>query len=169
MVLGVSLTHFTAEPHPTVSGGFQNLRLVKTAQNSFVNAIRDVYRSDPDFEFGKRILCVVASGSWIYKALDIDYNKAWESVKLCIMKSVCGDCERGAISSSAQNSLFKLEQDVLKQFPEISSIEMAVLNCFYKHFDFTAYKGLVETTENNSVFTPIEKPFGSVHGRLTKE
>ncbi|CRK89803.1 CLUMA_CG003441, isoform A [Clunio marinus] len=158
------------EYFPTVISGIKNLRVLKTAQSSFVNFVDDEYRTLPDQK--DRIFSTIIDCDWEYmKIPDIDYDKSWEVVKHCILKNFAGDLVCGTPSPSVQHTLYTAEKEALERVPAINTIEMTMPNKHYFAFDFSKFKGLeIESTnDGDTVFLPLDKPSGVIYGKLNRK
>lgn len=115
------------------------------------------------------ICSTVVDCSWEYgRNPQVDYDKAWELVKYCILKNFAGDLDRGIASPSVQNTLYLAEKDALEQIPEINSIEMTLPNKHYVNIDFTKFKEIVQN-EDETVFLPLVKPSGVIYLKLNRK
>lgn len=157
-----------AEYYPTVTSGIKGLHVLKTTQSSFVNFVDDEYRTLPDQN--DRIFSTVVDCNWEYRKIpDIDYDKSWDIVKLCILRNFAGDLDCGTPSPSVQNTLYMAEKEALEDIPSINSIEMTMPNKHYIDFDFSKLQGLEGSGEDNKVFLPLEKPSGVIYGKLNRK
>lgn len=156
------------EYFPIVSSGIRNLHVLKTTQSSFVNFVDDEYRTLPDQT--DRIFSTIVDCCWEYRKIpDINYDEAWEVVKHCILHNFAGDLDCGTPSPSVQNTLYTAEKEALEKVPAISSIEMTMPNKHYISFDFSKFKGLEGTNDDQSVFLPLDKPSGVIYGKLDRK
>lgn len=141
---------------------------MKTTQSSFVNFVDDEYRTLPDQN--DRIFSTVVDCTWEYRKIpEIDYDKSWGVVKLCILRNFAGDLDCGTPSPSVQNTLYMAEKDALAEIPAINSIEMTMPNKHYIDFDFSKLQGLEGSNEDNKVFLPLDKPSGVIFGKLNRK
>lgn len=169
--------------------GIKNLRLLKTAQTTFVGFHRDAYRTLKDqFEkvlrLAKRaskhhrminVHCCISStnlsSTWTYKddLTVIDYNNVWKRAKDCIIKSWGGDVVEGVLSTCIQFSIQTAETSVLQTIPEISSIEILMPNLLYGDFDFTRFESLTADSGKRKIYLPVEKPAGIVFAKMVRK
>lgn len=114
------------------------------------------------------VFSTVVDCSWVYqKNPKLDYDRAWELVKYCILKNFAGDLDRGTPSPSVQNTLYLAEKDALEQISQIESIEMTLPNKHYVNIDFSKFKTLVDN-EVETVFLPLDKPSGVIYLKLNR-
>jgi len=155
-----------AEKDPIVVSGIKGMTLLKTTQSSFVNFINDAYRTLPDAN--DRIFSTVVDCSWQYrKNTTIDYDKAWELVKYCIVSNFAGDLDQGIPSPSVQNTLYLAEKSALNEIPAIDFIEMTLPNKHYVNIDFSKFGDLVPGGDE-TVFLPLDKPSGVIYLKLAR-
>lgn len=158
----------SSEYFPTVVSGIKQLHVLKTTQSSFVNFVDDEYRTLPDQN--DRIFSTVVDCSWEYRKIpDVDYDKSWDFVKLCILHNFAGDLDCGTPSPSVQNTLYTAEKEALEMVPAINWIEMTMPNKHYVNFDFSKLKGLEGSSEDDTVFLPLDKPSGVIYGKLHRK
>lgn len=146
----------------------KKLHVLKTTQSSFVNFVDDEYRTLPDQK--DRIFSTEVDCSWEYRKIpDIDYDKAFELVKHCILKNFAGDLDMGTPSPSVQNTLYTAEKEALENVSAINWIEMTMPNKHYVNFDFSKLKGLEGSNDDETVYLPLEKPSGVIYGKLDRK
>lgn len=147
--------------------GLKNMRILKTTQSSFVNFVADEYRTLPDMD--DRIFSTIVDCKWEYRRVpDINYDKAFETVKQCILHNFAGDLDKGIPSPSVQHTLYEAEKEALESIPAIDNIEMTMPNKHYVNFDFSQFKGIEGSNEESSVYLPLDKPSGTIYGKLDR-
>lgn len=157
----------TPEYFPKVISGLKNMRILKTTQSSFVNFVADEYRTLPDME--DRIFSTVVDCQWEYRRVpDINYDKSFETIKQCILHNFAGDLDKGIPSPSVQHTLYEAEKEALESIPSIDNIEMTMPNVHYVNFDFSKFQGLEGTSEDSTVYLPLDKPSGTIYGKLDR-
>ncbi|KAH8271087.1 hypothetical protein KR018_007369 [Drosophila ironensis] len=155
------------DPKQTVITGIKGLRVLKTTQSSFVNFVDDEFRSLPDQY--DRIFSTVVDCSWEYSDTNnLDFLKAWQTVKNIIIRNFAGDPQVGVSSPSVQHTLFLSERQVLDVLPQVSVISMTMPNKHYFNFDTKPFQKLVPG-ENNEVFIPVDKPHGTIYAQLARK
>ncbi|XP_046643712.1 uricase-like [Daphnia pulicaria] len=150
---------------PTIESGLKDLRVLKTTQSSFVNFVNDDYRSLPDAS--DRVFSTVITSRWEYSTVNVDFCKAWNTVKDAIMKVFAGPADKGIYSPSVQNTLHLTEKLVLDSVPEINYIEMILPNKHYINVDLSKFKN-VGFAHNDTVLQPLDKPSGNIRAALTR-
>lgn len=158
---------FPIEFFPKVISGLKNMRILKTTQSSFVNFVDDEYRTLPDMS--DRIFSTIVDCQWEYRKIpDVKYDESFEKVKMCILHNFAGDLDKGIASPSVQHTLYSAEEDALEKIKAIENIEMTMPNKHYINFDFSQFKGIEGTNEDTTVCLPLEKPSGTIYGRLDR-
>jgi urate oxidase len=143
------------------------MRILKTTQSSFVNFVDDEYRTLPDAK--DRIFSTEVDCHWEYRKIpDINYDKSFELVRLCILRNFAGDLDRGIPSPSVQHTLYNAEKEAMQENSAIQNIEMTMPNKHYINFDFSKLKGLEGVGDDDSVYLPLDKPSGVIYGKLDR-
>ncbi|KZS21625.1 uricase [Daphnia magna] len=150
---------------PVVESGLKDLRVLKTTQSAFVNFVADDYRSLPDAS--DRVFSTVITSRWVYSTTNVDYCKAWNTVKDSILSVFSGPADKGIFSPSVQNTLHLTEKLVLDSIPEINYIEMILPNKHYVNVDLSKFKN-VGFAHNDTVLQPLDKPSGNIRAALTR-
>lgn len=99
----------------------------------------------------------------------MDFDKAWELVKYCILRNFAGDLDKGKPSPSVQNTLYLAEKDALEQIKAINWMEMTLPNVHYVNIDFSKFNSLVSTEVEETVFLPLDKPSGIIYLKLARK
>ena len=112
----------------------------------------------------------VVDCSWLYrKNPEIDYDKAWELVKYCILRNFAGDLDEGIPSPSVQNTLYLAEKTALNEIPQMNLIEMTLPNKHYVNIDFSKFSELVPgPSGDETVFLPLDKPSGVIYLKMNR-
>lgn len=156
------------EYYPTVTSGIKGLHVLKTTQSSFVNFVDDEYRTLPDQS--DRIFSTIVDCNWEFRKIpEINYDKSFDLVKQCILRNFAGDLDCGTPSPSVQNTLYMAEKEALEIVPSINNIEMTMPNKHYVNFDFSKFKGLEGSSDDDTVYLPLDKPSGVIYGKLDRK
>lgn len=113
----------------------------------------------------------VVDCSWEYsKNPHVDFDKAWELVKHCILHNFAGDLDKGIPSPSVQHTLYLAEKDALEQIKAINWMEMTMPNVHYVNIDFSKFNSQFFNNEaEETVFLPLEKPSGVIYLKLARK
>lgn len=149
-----------------VESGLNKLQVLKTTQSAFVNFYRDEYASLPDME--DRIFSTVVKANWKYDSIaNVNFDQAFEKVKLAILKGFAGCPDRGVYSPSVQQSMYLIQKDVLNQLRQVGEIYMQMPNKHYFSVDLSKFPRVGSKT-NDQVFLPVDKPSGMIEATLTR-
>ncbi|CAO1408798.1 unnamed protein product [Diamesa hyperborea] len=157
------------ELYPVITSGIKDLRVIKTTNSTFVNFINDEFRTLKDMP--DRIFGTIVDASWKYaENSQIDFDKAWEDVKYCILRNFAGDPDKGVVSLCLQNFVYLAEKSALDTVPEITEMEMTMPNKNYETVDFTRFPSSLvkDGPTKDTVFIPIDDPSSLVHGKLVR-
>ena len=111
----------------------------------------------------------IVDASWKYaENSQIDFDKAFEDVKYCILRNFAGDIDSGVASLCLQNYIYLAEKSALDTVSEIVEIEMTMPNKSYENVDFSKFPSLVDGQSKETVFIPIDDPSSLVHGKLVR-
>lgn len=148
--------------------GLEGMRLLKTTQSSFVNFVKDEFRTLPDQE--DRIFSTIVSASWRYTdTANIDFGRTWITVIKVIKDNFSGPADSGIYSPSVQHTLYKIIKDVLLQLSEVSQMKMTMPNKHYFNIDMSKFETITGGKYNNEVFLPVDKPSGVISGTLGRK
>lgn len=131
-----------------------------------MNFVNDEYRSLPDAY--DRIFSTVVDCSWEYNTNNVQFCQTWTKVKDVIVKNFAGDPNVGVASPSVQNTIYLTQKEVLDTLSHVEVIQMTMPNKHYFNFDTKPFQGLVPG-ENNEVFVPVDKPHGTIYGKLARK
>ncbi|ALC39438.1 Uro [Drosophila busckii] len=155
------------DPKQKVISGIKGLRVLKTTQSSFVNFVKDEFRSLPDQY--DRLFSTVVDCSWEYSDTEtVNFGNAWQLIKNIILKNFAGDPNVGVSSPSVQHTLYLSEKQVLDVLPQVSVISMTMPNKHYFTFDTKPFQQVVPG-DNNEVFIPVDKPHGTIYAQLARK
>jgi len=142
-----------------IESGITNLIVLKTTGSGFVGYHKDentTLQETTDRIFSTSVTC-----KWKFntKSSTIDFNKYWEGAKKIIY-------ERFALeySKSVQETLRKIGDNIVNNFPEIDEVHLVMPNRHAFQFNLTPF-GLPNT---NTIFQPIREPAGMIEGTITR-
>jgi len=140
-----------------VEAGIDDLVILKSSGSAFEGYIKDAYTTLK--ETRDRIFATAVRATWRYAAGPVDFNARWEGIRQTILDTFAGHDSR-----SVQHTLHAIGQEVLKRFPEVSEIQLALPNKHALLVDLAPF-GL---DNPNEVFLPIDEPSGYIEGRLVR-
>lgn len=152
---------------PAITSGLKGLRVIKTTQSGFEHFIHDEFATLPDTH--ERIFSTIVYARWHYASTNgVDYDKAWNTVRNCILDAFAGPPDTGIFSPSVQNTLYIAQKDVLERIPQMSHIEVELPNKHYVPVDFSKLSR-VAGTHNDEVFLPYDAPAGNIKAILGRK
>eukprot|EP00094_Tigriopus_californicus_P003317 TCALIF_03190-PA protein Name:"Similar to Uro Uricase (Drosophila pseudoobscura pseudoobscura)" AED:0.13 eAED:0.13 QI:0/0.5/0.4/1/0.75/0.8/5/106/291 len=149
-----------------VESGLNKLQVLKTTQSAFVNFYRDEFASLPDME--DRIFSTVVKANWTYDTIaNVNFDQAFEKVKLAILRGFAGCPDRGVYSPSVQQSMYLIQKDILDQIRQLRDVYMQMPNKHYFSVDLSKFPRVGSKT-NDEVFLPVDKPSGMIEATLAR-
>lgn len=156
----------------TISSGIKDFKLLKTTQSGFENFIQDEYTSlkvSRDRILASKIFLMYKfdDSKLNVACKDIDYNHIWKSVKNKLIETFAGPPNVGEYSTSAQQTMYKIADKILKEVPEIARIEITMPNLHYFLYDLSKIGD--KSTNNITVFYPTELPYGNINCKVERQ
>lgn len=146
----VSVTYSRAGM-PSVSSGFANMAILKTAKSGFAGYIKD--RLTTLKETHDRLLGTLAAAEWKYAMPEVKYVNA----RACIMDALLSTFAEHD-SLSVQQTLFAMGKAALEAAPEIAEIRLQMPNKHCNLVDLSAFG----QDNPNHIFVPTDEPHGSI-------
>jgi urate oxidase len=140
----------------TVSSGFENLWLLKTARSAFAGYIKD--RLTTLKETQDRLFGTLATAEWQYGGTGpLDFNTLRQRVETALLKTFAEHDSR-----SVQQTLYAMARAALEEVREISEIHLQMPN---KHCNLI-YLSPFGQDNPNQIFVPTDEPHGSIEARV---
>ncbi|XP_067057505.1 uricase-like isoform X2 [Acropora muricata] len=95
----------------------------------------------------------------------VDFDSCWNFAKNTILDEFAGPPQTGVYSPSVQNTLYKAEERILNNIPQIGYIEMAMPNIHY----FTVNMAPFGMTNKDEILMPADKPAGLIKAALSRK
>jgi urate oxidase len=140
------------------TAGIDQLLILKTAHSAFEGYPRPIYTTLP--ETIDRLLATSLTASWRYRASDVEFGVAWETVRLILL-----DVFATHDSKSVQHTLYAMGQAVLDRVSEVISITLVMPNKHHLPFDLSRL-GL---ENRNEIFVPTDEPHGLIEATLVRD
>jgi len=158
---GSSVTTLTQERGmpPTVTGGIQGLRLLKTTGSAFSGYPTDAYTTLP--ETRDRIMATTVEARWGTIEADLDHTALAATVPTTFSAAFA----RHDASESLQHTLHTMGSAVLDAHPEVTWIRFRMPNEHHNLADLSPY-GL---DNPNMVYVVAGDPSGLIEGVVTRE
>jgi urate oxidase len=142
----------------TLQSGIENLTVLRTADCSFTDFLRDPYTTVRDA--GDRILSSSLSAVWTFADAEASYSTVYHGVRKMLLETFATH-----ESKSLQHTLYAMGQAVLDNFDMIREIRLSLPEKQYLLLDLKPF-GM----ENyNEVFQPMEEPQGIAEATLRRE
>ena len=143
----------------TVEAGIDDLLVLKTTNSGWEGFLRERYTTL--LETGDRILSTVIAANWSYGAdLELDFDRLWQGVWQRILETFTDH-----YSPSVQNTLFRMGEAVLEEFPEIRKIHFSLPNRHHLLYDLSRF-GM---ENDNEIFHATSEPYGLIEGTVERE
>jgi urate oxidase len=141
----------------TIEAGIDDLTILKSAGSGFAGYIKDPYTTLK--ETNDRIFATAVRATWRYADGKVDFNERWDAIRHTIVGTFAEH-----ESLSVQHTLHAIGQEVLKQFSDVSEIQLTMPNKHALLVDLSPF-GL---DNPNEVFLPIDEPSGYIEGKLVR-
>src|SRR5260370_1172684 len=139
----------------TIESGIDDLVILKSSGSAFEGYIQDPYTTLKETK--DRIFATAVRAVWGYKSGAVDFNASWDGIRKTVI-----DTFAGHESLSVQHTLHAIGKQVLKAFPDVAEIQIAMPNKHALLVDLSPF-GL---DNPNEVFLPIDEPSGYIEGKL---
>ena len=141
----------------TVTGGLDDLLLLKSSRSAFAGFLRDEFTTLADAH--DRILATSLTASWQYTHAGLAFGPAWRIVRASLVEAFAAHESR-----SVQHTLYAMGQAVLDAVDDVRSIHLVMPNKHHLPFDVARF-GIEDCRE---VFVATDEPFGRIEATLTR-
>jgi urate oxidase len=153
----------TADPRVLrVTGGITGMEIFKSSDSAFSGFYRDEYTTLAETE--DRILATSVDATWVYAPDHTRsgeaYNRVWTIAEEAILQ-VFATHE----SPSLQATLHEMGGRLLRDAPEVASVQFSMPNQHHILFDLSPF-GL---DNENEIFYGTDSPFGIITGEVSRE
>jgi urate oxidase len=153
----VSVTYLR-DGMPSVTSGFANMAILKTAKSAFAGYIKDKLTTLK--ETHDRLLGTLATAEWRYAMSEVKYADA----RACITDALLSAFAEHD-SLSVQQTLFAMGKAALKAASEITEIRLQMPNKHCNLVDLSAFG----QDNPNHIFVPTDEPHGSIEACVRRE
>jgi len=136
-----------------VEAGIGDVYVLKTTNSGWEGFLRERFTTLP--ETNDRILATIVTSKWVYNTTDADFDRLWNGVLDQTLKTFTDH-----YSPSAQNTLYRTGDAVLKGFPEIEKIWYSLPNVHHIVYDLERF-GI---ENDNEIFHATQDPYGQIEG-----
>jgi urate oxidase len=141
----------------SVTSGFENLVIMKTANSAFEGYIQDSLTTLPPAK--DRLLGTAVRANWNYKRHDVDFNSLRVKVREILLSTFAAH-----ESKSLQHTLYAMGKAVLEEIAEVEDIELAMPNKHCLLVDLSRFG----QDNPNEIFVPVDEPHGNIQARLRR-
>jgi urate oxidase len=140
-----------------VRSGLTGLALVKTTGSGFTGFLRDEFTVLAETE--DRILATAVEAGWTWQRTPESYAAARPKVQAAVEGVFAGP-----YSPSVQHTLYAAGQAALEAVPEIATLTLRLPNRHHVAVDLTPFG----RSNENVVFTVMDRPYGLIEGTVTR-
>lgn len=141
-----------------VVSGLKDLVVLKSTGSEFHGYPKDKYTTLP--ETTDRVLATAVTARWRYQSLDVDWAKAFASVRDALLRAFAT-----THSLALQQTLYTMGETVLAEHDEIAEIRLSLPNKHHFTVDLSPF-GL---DNPNEVFYAADRPYGLIEGTVIKD
>jgi urate oxidase len=146
-----------------VLAGLVDLVVLKTTGSEFWGFPRDRYTTLA--ETRDRILATAVTARWRYTRTDLDFDACFAGVRTALLETFAS-----THSLALQQSLYRMGEAVLEQFPDVAEIRMSMPNRHHFLQDLSAY-GLDNAPDGTGpvVYHAADRPYGLIEGTVLRD
>ena len=144
--------------HTTVTSGFDNLVVLKTANSAFTGFIRDSLTTLP--ESTDRLFGTAMRVEWKYRSSSLPFAALRTRLRDTLLTAFAEHD-----SKSVQHTLYAMAEAALESTPEILEMELAMPNKHCLLVDLSRFG----QTNANEIFVPTDEPYGNIVARICRQ
>jgi urate oxidase len=146
-----------------VLAGLADLVVLKTTGSEFWGFPRDRYTTLADTR--DRILATAVTARWRYTRTDLNFDACFAGVRTALLETFAS-----THSLALQQSLYRMGEAVLEQFPDVAEIRMSMPNRHHFLQDLSAY-GLDNVPDGAGpvVYHAADRPYGLIEGTVLRD
>ncbi len=141
-----------------LSGGLDELYLLKTTGSAFGGFLKDRYTILPETD--DRILATELDAHWRYAGSMLDFSKEREACRDALVRAFAHHDD----SRSVQHTLWRMGTAVLEAAPNLEEVTLSMPNLHHVAVDL-AYCGI---QNDGRVFVVTDKPSGRIEGTVRR-
>jgi urate oxidase len=142
----------------SVTAGFENLVIMKTANSAFEGYIQDSLTALPPAK--DRLLGTAVQAIWNYTRPDANFNSLRVKIGDILLEQFANH-----ESKSVQHTLYAMGKAVLEEIAEVEEIELAMPNKHCLLVDLSRFG----QDNPNEIFMPVDEPHGNIQARLRRQ
>ncbi len=141
-----------------VTSGIKGLLILKTTDSAFTDYIKDQFTTLK--ETNDRILATECEVSWMYNSNNLKFTELFEKIRKTLLRTFAFHK-----SLSAQQTLYAMGEEVLKENNEVKEISLIMPNKHHIPFNLEQF-GM---ENKNEIFIATDEPFGYITGTIVRE
>lgn len=142
----------------SVTVGFENLVIMKTANSAFEGYIQDSLTTLPPAK--DRLLGTALQANWKYTRPDVDFSSLRVRIREILLATFAVH-----ESKSVQHTLYAMGKAVLEEIPQLEDIELTMPNKHCLLVDLSRFG----QDNPNEIFVPVDEPHGNIQARLRRQ
>jgi urate oxidase len=147
------------EPTPHVISGLKDLVVLKSTGSEFKGYLKDEYTTLPEAD--DRILATSLVARWRHTSTDVDWNKAYDSVRDTLLELFATTYSR-----ALQETLHAMGQAVLERHPDVAEIRFSAPN---KHHFLVDFSRFPDVENHGEVFIAADRPYGLIEASVLRD
>lgn len=145
------------DQNTTITAGFHDLQLLKTAKSAFSGYLKDDLTTLP--ETRDRVFGTAIEARWTYSSQPADFDRTRTLARETMLRVFSNH-----VSESVQHTLHDMAQAALAAVSEISEITLAMPNKHCLLIDLSRFG----QTNPNEIFVPTDEPHGYIEATFTR-
>jgi urate oxidase len=142
-----------------VISGLKDLIVLKSTGSEFKGYLKDEYTTLAETD--DRILATSLVARWRYLGTDVDWNKAYDSVRDTLLEVFATTYSR-----ALQETLHAMGQAVLERHPDIAEIRFSAPN---KHHFLVDFSHFPDVENHGEVFIAADRPYGLIEATVLRD
>ncbi len=147
------------EPTPHVISGLKDLVVLKSTGSEFKGYLKDEYTTLAEAD--DRILATSLVARWRHTSTDVDWNKAYDSVRDTLLELFATTYSR-----ALQETLHAMGQAVLERHPDVAEIRFSAPN---KHHFLVDFSRFPDVENHGEVFIAADRPYGLIEASVLRD
>ena len=140
-----------------IEAGMDDVYVMKTTASGWEGFYREQYTTLP--ETSDRILATVVTARWWYSTTDADFDGLYDAVMGRTLETFTDH-----YSPSAQHTLYRMGEAVLRAVPEVEKIWYSLPNVHHVAYDLERF-GM---SNDGEIFHATQDPYGQIEGHVER-
>lgn len=141
----------------TITSGFRDLVIMKTADSAFEGYIKDELTTLK--ETADRLFCTAVTAEWVYTGTPLDFDGTRRSVREAMLRTFASHK-----SKSVQETLYAMGRAALEATSTTDSVELIMPNKHCLLVDLSRFG----QDNPNEIFVPTDEPAGHIQARVRR-